>query len=167
MLGPARTSPGRAQRLRDRPNRLGDVLELRRTEIADREIKPPLHLPVGLLGETNRARLGDAFQSRGDIDAVAHQIAVALLDDIPEVNANAEDDASVLRQAGVALDHGVLHFDGAAHGVDHAAELDDRAVAGALDDPPWCTEIVGSIRSLRRARSRASVRSSSAPASRL
>ena len=38
------------------------------------------------------------------------------------------------RQARVALDHAVLHFDRAAHGVDHAAELDDAAVAGALDD---------------------------------
>ena len=38
--------------------------------------------------------------------------------------------------AGVALDHAVLHFDRAAHGVDDAAELDDAAVAGALDDAP-------------------------------
>ena len=30
----------------------------------------------------------------------------------------------------------LLHFDGAAHGVDHAAELDEAAVAGALDDAP-------------------------------
>ncbi len=35
--------------------------------------------------------------------------------------------------AGVALDHGVLDFDRAAHRVDHAAELDDAAVASALD----------------------------------
>ena len=34
----------------------------------------------------------------------------------------------------VALDHGVLHFERAAHRVDDAAELDDAAVAGALDD---------------------------------
>ena len=38
------------------------------------------------------------------------------------------------RHVGVALDHSGLDFDRAAHGVDHAAELDDRAVAGALDD---------------------------------
>ena len=31
----------------------------------------------------------------------------------------------VLGHASVALDHGVLHFDGAAHRVDDAAELDD------------------------------------------
>ena len=30
----------------------------------------------------------------------------------------------------------VLHLDGAAHRVDHAAELDEAAVAGALDDAP-------------------------------
>ena len=77
-----------------------------------------------------------AFQPRGDIDAVAHQIAVALLDDVAEMNADAELDAAVVRHAGVALDHRVLHFDGAAHGVDDAAELDERAVAGALDDAP-------------------------------
>ena len=37
--------------------------------------------------------------------------------------------------AGVALDHAVLHLDGAAHRIDDAAEFDDAAVAGALDDP--------------------------------
>ena len=43
----------------------------------DREIEPPLDLPVGVLGQTDRAGRGDALQPRGDIDAVAHQVAVA------------------------------------------------------------------------------------------
>jgi hypothetical protein len=60
----------------------------------------------------------------------------------------------------------VLHFECAAHRVDDAAKLDNAAVASALDDAAM-VEIVGSIRSLRSARSRAKVRSSSAPASRL
>ena len=76
--------------------------------------------------------LGDAFQSRGDIDAVAHQVAVALLDNIAEVDADAELDAALGRKASIALDHAVLHLDGAAHGIDHAAKLYDAAVAGAL-----------------------------------
>ena len=71
-----------------------------------------------------RAGLGDTFQSRGDIDAVAHQVAVALLDHVAEMDADPELDAPLRREAGVALDHAVLHLDGAAHGVDHAAELD-------------------------------------------
>ena len=150
------------------PDRLGDVLELGRAEIGDGEIEPPLDLPIGVLGQTDRAGLGDALQPRGDIDAVAHQVAVALLDHVAEMNADAEFDAALGWQAGVALDHAVLHFDRAAHRVDHAAKLDEAAVAGALDDAPvmqrrWS----GSIRSLRSARSRARVRSSSVPASRL
>ena len=39
-------------------DRLGDVLELGRAEIDDREIEPPLHLPIGVLGQTDRAGLG-------------------------------------------------------------------------------------------------------------
>ena len=49
------------------------------------------------------------------------------------MNADAEVDATVFRQARVALDHAVLNLDRAAHSVNDAAEFDDRAVAGALD----------------------------------
>ena len=38
--------------------------------------------------------------------------------------------------AGVALDEAGLQFDCAAHGVDHAAELDEAAVAGSLENAP-------------------------------
>ena len=50
------------------------------------------------------------------------------------MNADAKLDAPLRWQACVALDHADLHFDGAAHRVHHAAKLDDRGVAGALDD---------------------------------
>jgi hypothetical protein len=116
------------------PDRLGDVLELDRTEIADREIESPLDLPIGLFGKTDRARLGDALKAGSDVDAVAHEIAVSLLDHVAEMNADAKLDAPFGRQTRVALDHAVLHLDGATHGVDDAAELDQAAVAGAFDD---------------------------------
>ena len=83
-----------------------------------------LHLPIGVLGKTDRAGLGDALEPRGDIDAVAHQIAVALLDHVAEMDADAKLDAPIRRNARVPLDHRVLHFDGAAHRVDDAAELE-------------------------------------------
>jgi hypothetical protein len=47
---------------------------------------------------------------------------------------DAEIDPPVLSHPCVALDQAVLHLDGAADGVDHAAELDEEAVAGAVDD---------------------------------
>ena len=91
-------------------------------------------MPIGVFGKTDRAGLGDSFEARGDIDAVAHQVAVALLDHVAQMDADAEHDPAFGRHAGVALDEAVLHLDRAAHGVDHAAELDEAAVAGALHD---------------------------------
>ena len=105
-----------------------------RAEIRDRQIKPSFHLTVGVFRKTDRARLANTFEARGDIDAVAHQIAVALFHHVAEMDADAELDAALGRHAGVAFGQAVLHLDGAAHGVDHAAELDQAAVAGALDD---------------------------------
>ena len=125
---------GDADPKRINPDRLGDVLQLRRAEIANREIEPPLHLPVGVLGKADGTRPANALQPRGDVDAVAHQVAVALLDDVAQMDADAKFYAFVRRHARVALDHGVLHFERAAHRVDDAAKLDDAAVAGALDD---------------------------------
>jgi hypothetical protein len=70
-------------------DRFGNVLELGVAEVGDLEVEPTLHLPVGLLGKTDRARLGDAFQSRGDVDPVAHEVAVFLFDHVAEVDADA------------------------------------------------------------------------------
>ena len=130
--GPASRPRGlRLRRLADLeridPDRVGDVLELLSAEIGDREIEPPLDLPVGLLGQTDRARLGDALKPRCDIDAIAHQVAVALLDDVAQMNADAEFDAALGRQAGIALDHAALHLDRAAHRIDHATKLNEAS----------------------------------------
>jgi hypothetical protein len=85
-------------------------------------------LPIGVFGKTDGTGLGDTFQSRSNIDAIAHQIAVALLDHIAEMDSDAELDAALGRTAGVALDHAVLHFDGTAHSVHDASELYEDAV---------------------------------------
>jgi hypothetical protein len=50
------------------------------------------------------------------------------------MNAYANLDAAIGRQAGVAFDHAVLHLDRAARSVDHAAELDENAIPSALND---------------------------------
>src|ERR1700722_16165080 len=113
------------------PDRLGDVLELGLAEVGDRQIKPSFDLTIGVLRKADRAGTCDPFEARRDIDAVAHQVAVAFLDHVAEMDAYAELDAALGRQPGVALDEAVLHLDGAAHGVDHAAELDEAAVPGA------------------------------------
>jgi hypothetical protein len=50
------------------------------------------------------------------------------------VNAEAKINAALGRDIGVTLDEAGLHFDRTAHGVDDAPELDNTAIARALDD---------------------------------
>jgi hypothetical protein len=57
---------------------------------------------------------GDPFEPPGDIDAVAHEVAVAFLDDVADVNADQVLYALLGRHAGAALGHSGLHFDRAA-----------------------------------------------------
>jgi hypothetical protein len=51
------------------------------------------------------------------------------------VDADAERDALVRRQRGIAFGHCRLQFAGATQRVDDAGELDQEAVACCLDDP--------------------------------
>ena len=113
-----------------------DVLEDLLPEIDELFFDLVANLPIGILRYANPANLANAFQARGDIDAVAHEIAVALLDNIAQMNADAKFDTALRRKTGIALDHAALHFDGAAHGVDDAAKLDDGSIARALDHAP-------------------------------
>ena len=63
----------------DRPD---DVLEVSFSKIDELFLEPVTHLPIGVFRKTDTARFGNAFQTRGDIDAIAHKVAVALLDHI-------------------------------------------------------------------------------------
>ena len=115
-------------------HRVGNVFEALRPEVGHLKLKPRLHLTISVLRQANPARLTDALQPGRDVDAIAHQIAIRLLDNVAKMNADAKLDATFRRQAGVALDHAGLHLKGATHGVDHTAELDDDPVARPLDD---------------------------------
>ena len=72
-------------------------------KIADGKLEPRSHLPVGVLRKTYGSRLGNVLQARRDVDAVTHQVAIAFLDDVAEMNADAKFDAPLRRQTGVAL----------------------------------------------------------------
>ena len=89
---------------------------------------------IGVVGDANPSGLGDPLQARGDIDAVAHQVAVRLLDHVAEMDADPKFDALVRRDLSIALDHRPLDFNGEVHRVDDTPELDNCAIAGALDD---------------------------------
>src|ERR1700722_7745825 len=115
------------------PDRLDDVLEFSLAKVADHEIETTFDLSVSVLRQADCSGLRYAFETRGDIDAVTHQVSVALFDHVSEMNADPELNAALRRQAGVALQESVLQLDRAAYCVDHATKFDNEAVARALD----------------------------------
>ena len=113
-----------------------DVLQALLPQVDEGHVQFVANLLVSRRRKTDGARLANSLEPRSDVDPVAHQIAVALLDDVAQVNADASLDTLAGGQAGVALSQAATHFHGAAHGLDHAAKFDERTVAGPLDDPP-------------------------------
>src|SRR5215212_9259561 len=79
------------------------------------------------------SRRCDLLHASSDVYAVAEDV-VTLDDYVAEVDTNAEGDAPVLGYIGTAVGHRRLHLDRAAHGIDHARELQQQAVACGLDD---------------------------------
>src|SRR5258708_5560930 len=69
------------------PDRLDDILEFGLAKVADHEIEAALDLSVRVLRQTDRSGLRDSLETRGDVDAVAHQVSVAFLDYVAEMNA--------------------------------------------------------------------------------
>ena len=76
-------------------HRPGDVLDLLLAQILERDIELVADFVAHDPADADAARLGQPFQPRRDIDAVAEDVAV-LDDDVAQVDADAELDAPVL-----------------------------------------------------------------------
>jgi hypothetical protein len=68
--------------------RSDNVLERLLAEIDERLFHPVTYLLVGCSGQAHPARFANSFQSRGNTDPVAHQVAVALLDHVAKMYAD-------------------------------------------------------------------------------
>jgi hypothetical protein len=71
-----------------------------------------------MLSHPARRETGELpVQAAMKYDTVAHQVAIALLDHIADMDADPKLDPALGRQAGVGLDYTVLHLDGTANGM--------------------------------------------------
>ena len=104
-----------------------DVLDLNLAAIGKADVEAAADAFVDDRGDTDAAGIGERFQARGDVDAIAVDV-VAIDDNVAEVDANPEDDA-VFR-----LD-GALDVERTADRVDDTSELDEGAIADQLDHP--------------------------------
>src|SRR6266550_992224 len=86
------------------PNRPGEILQALLADIGEGAIEAAVDLVVDDAGDADPVKLGDPLQPRGDVDAVA--VNVAVFDDhITRVDADAELDARVLGGGIVACCH--------------------------------------------------------------
>jgi hypothetical protein len=84
--------------------------------------------------KVNIRRMLRRLTSRGDVDAITHEVAIAFLDHIAKMNTDPKLDAALCRKASIPLGHPVLQLDGAANGIDHASELNEYAIPRPLND---------------------------------
>src|SRR5205823_13226828 len=115
--------------------------------------------------DPDRIRLGERFQTRGDIDAVAQQI-VTVDDHIAEMDADAEPHRSSFGIPRCVRSDRILYCYCALHGGDCAGEIRHHAVAGGMKDAAAMLRIVAST-TPRAAFSRAIVPTPSSDISRL
>ena len=84
--------------------------------------------------DTNTPRFRQGLQSGRDVHAIAVNF-IPFLDDISQVDADAELHPAVLRQFGIAGLQLLLHSYGALDSVHHAAELSQHGVSGGIHHP--------------------------------
>ena len=96
------------------------------------------------------------------IHCVTMQIS-AVCNRVANVDPDAKAYGSIGRLVTVIVGHPLLHLHGAPYRPIDAVEHDQQGIAASLDDPTTMLPMVGSISSLRRARSRWSVPWSSSP----
>jgi hypothetical protein len=93
----------------------------------------------------------DGARSAPQPQQVLTQLCERLVDHIAEIDADAQFDAAVRRDTGVALGYRLLHRDRAAHRIDDAGKFHQHSVAGGLDDAAMMLGDFGSSSSRRSA----------------
>jgi hypothetical protein len=110
-----------------------DVFKFLLAEVLKLDVDLIADLAISVVRDANAARLRDAFQSRGNVNAVAENIAV-LDDDVADMNANTDFNTQVSRDALITLRHSLLCLDRTTRGINSAPEFDQESVAGAFDN---------------------------------
>ena len=118
---------------REDVHRPRDVLQGARAQRLELRLERPAHLVEHLPGDADATRLRDTLEPGRDVDAVTVDPGL-VVDDVAQVDADAEEHAARLGYPLVAGRHDGLDLDRALGRVDHAGELGQDAVARGVDD---------------------------------
>src|SRR5271165_6987004 len=115
------------------PNGPRDVLERLLAPVLEGKVEPTRGILLHARRDADAAWLSQAFEPSRDVDPIADDVAI-LDEDIADIDADAELDATIRGQRRIAFRHCGLHLGRAARRVDDAGELGQEAVAGGVDD---------------------------------
>src|SRR5262249_38518085 len=101
--------------------------------VIESSVETVAHILMHAARHANPTWCRHLLQTGSDVDAVAEDV-VALDDDVAEVDADAEGNASIFWNVGGLRVHYRLHLDRAAHRIDYARKLQQQAIARGLDD---------------------------------
>jgi hypothetical protein len=143
---------------------MADVLELLLACILEGDVEFVPDLPVGIIGDANAAKLGNALQSCRDVDAIAVDVP-AVRNDVSQVDPDAELDALLPRPS--VLRSPMPRWISTAQRTASTTLLNSASSPSPvfLTTRPLCSAIFGWITMPRWSRSRRCVPSSSRPVS--
>ena len=113
----------------------GDVLDLVFAEIDERELELAMQLLLDDGGHADAPRRTQGFEPGRDVDAVAEHVD-AVAQHVARMDTDAKHDPLGLRDGRHRRLHLLLKVDGKQNRVDRARELEQKPVAGRLDQPP-------------------------------
>jgi hypothetical protein len=90
-------------------------------------------LSVGIIGNTNAARLRNGFEPCSDVDVIAEYVAV-IFNNITNIDTDSELNSTMQGYVRIALGHAALNIDRAPQRVYNAIEFGEKPIAGVLDD---------------------------------
>ena len=118
----------------ERLDRPGDVLQIERAKLLERQIEPVMHMVAHRPRDADATRRTFGLEPRRHIHRVAMQIS-SIGNRVANVDPDAKADGSIGRLVAVMDRNLLLHLHGAAHRSVDAVEHDEQRVAAGLDDP--------------------------------
>src|SRR6267142_4032552 len=116
------------------PDRIGDVLDFAISEQLISTNQLVLDLLVNGARDVNLAGLGNALETRSNIDTIAINVG-CFDDDVAKIDTNPILDPMMPGQRCVTLNHVLLDDHATSHGIDRTVENRNKAVACGFDQP--------------------------------
>ena len=146
----SRRRPGRPRSDTVDPHRAGDVLDLLLAQILKGKGQPVAYVVVNRIGDEHPAGIGQGFDARGDVDAVAIEV-VALDDHVAELmpmrNSMRLSAGTPVLRSGIACCTATAQRTASTR-LGNSASTPSPVVLTIL---PWCSAIFGSTSSWRSA----------------